>query len=528
MNRFAEGYFLSSLAIWLLASCAGYTALVLYTADVREVAILTASFPSHWPAWGRVPLEFEKLRLVLLGTSIGLGTLGIVLARYRRRHHQAPAASSSWWAKWQQRGRDVMRAWQVLPPQQRRLALVVFGVITVLRFVVGRILIAYDDSTSYKLFVSHSLLTVSTWYPLPNNHIFSNTISWLFYQLYPGFWWSMRVPVLLFSTVGTAMWFLGLLRRSNFRVAALTVTLFSFLETNLFYAAEGRGYAILMILSCLGFFCALRLTKVEAAAHRQTSNWAELVVIGTIGLYTVPTFTYFLATAYGWLGINWLFRGAYARLVSLGLLGCITLAGVAVLYTPLLLISGPASLFQNTYVKSLTAAAFWRALPTYFVDSEGMLMGESAKGVISSFHLGILAAVAVLVGFLLLLRAARQGHLSDRLATIVLSLGVPALWFVTMPYALMLVQHVLTPNRTLAFKTIFMFLLVSLNVDWLLQRAGSQRRWLRTSIVVGTALWGSMQAVQFIHANEHRIHLITNKLPVVKRLLTSSPEPIIE
>lgn len=527
ISRFKEFYLVGLLALWLLAGCAGYAACILYTADVREAVALANDFPQHWHTSGGTQTEFEKLRLVLASVAIVLGVLGGVWALHLRRHGHL--SYRRWRAGWPQAWRGLAQGWRSLQPRQQRLTLVVFAALTVLRIIVSRVLVTFDDGTSYEGFVRKSLLVVSAWYPIPNNHIFSNTLSWLFYQAYPGYWWSMRVPVLILSTAATAGWFLGLLRRSNFRVAALATALFSLLELSLFYAAEGRGYALLLALSGLGFLCTLSLTDLgaEAAAPTLAWAWAGLAAAGIVGLYTVPTFAYFLVAAYSWLAFCWLRKGYYPRLASLGLVSAATLLGAALLYAPLLLVSGPGSLLQNKYVKPLAAATFFRQLPAYLWGVEGALLGESHKGVLASLHLGSLAAVAVLVGFLALLGAARRGRLPAHQATYILRIGVPAVWFTLLPYALLLAQRVQAPDRTLWFKAAFMFLLVGLEADWLLHQLAVKSRLVRTGLLLGAGLWAGGQLVQLYRSNELRLSYLKTPHAAAHWLLHQPPGPIL-
>jgi len=511
-----QGYLIGLLAAWLLAGCAGYSATILYIANASEAAVLAASFTPHWPAGHHLAASYTQLRLALAGAAAGLGGVGGTLAWAGRGH----GASRLWRRAWWQAGRyGDAQAWHALSPRQRHLALALLALLTGIRLVVSRLLIAYDDSFSYALFVSKSLLTVNAWYPFPNNHVFSNTLSWVFYQVHPSYWWSMRVPVLLLSTAGTIGWFLGLLRHSNFRVTILAVTLFSFLGASLYHTTEGRGYALILVFSCLGFFSTLRLAST-------TRGWAGLAIAGVLGLYTVPTFLYFLVAAYSWLGVGWLRQRAYRYLLNLGGVGLITLLGAAMLYAPLLLVSGPAALFQNEYVRPLAASAFWRALPAYLGETEGILIGELPKGILAAWHLGVLATLVVLAGFLVLLRAARRGQLAHSLAATVLRLGVPALWFAAVPYALMLAQRVLAPSRTLLFKSVFLFLLVALEADWLLQGPGTKSRWLRPTLLLAVGLWVGMQVVQLYRANELLAPRLHTNRPALRRLLTQTPEPV--
>jgi hypothetical protein len=524
-NRFKEFQSVGLLAVWLLAGCAGYAAGVLYSADAHEVLALASSFSSDGLASRSTQTEFEKLRLALGAVAGMLGLVGAGWVHYLRRRGRVDY--SRWRSEGQQAWCRLVNVWHVLPPRQRRGALAVFAVLTVLRIIVSRLLVTVDDSASYEFFVRKSLLTVSAYYPAPNNHVFSNTLSWLFYRACPAYWWSMRVPVLLASTVGTAFWFLGLLRRSNFQVAALALTLFSLLELSLFLAAEGRGYALLLGLSALGFFSALSLIDTEESAPTLVRAWASLAIAGIVGLYTVPTFAYFLVAAYSWLGFCWLRAGCRYHLISLSLLGAATISGATLLYAPLLLVSGPAALFQNVYVKPLAVGAFFQRLPAYWWELEGGLLGESHNGVLATLHLGSLAAVAALIGFLALVSAARNGRLPAHEAAYILRLGVPAFWFWLLPYTLLVMQRVHPPARTLVFKAVFMFLLISIESDWILHRFELKIRHLRTALLLGVGLWAGVQLAQLYRSNELRLSYLRTPHLAAQWLLNQPPGPVL-
>jgi hypothetical protein len=524
LSRFTEFYFAGWLALWLLGGCAAYSAGVLYTASVPEAVAIATHYAQHWLGWSGTPASFERLRLVLASAALALVILGAVATLGLRREGQL--AHHRWLAGWRQAGQSLVASWHSLPPQQRHLALGLLAALTVLRAVLSRMLVTFDDSASYEFFVRKSLLTVSADYPAPNNHVLSNTLSWLFYQVYPGYWWSMRVPVLLLSTVATAGWFLGLLRCTNFRITTLTILLFSLLEPSLFYAAEGRGYALMLVLSCVGFFCTMALTAPTGTGHTPGQAWVGLALAGVLGLYTVPTFAYFLVAAYSWLGYCWLRQGAYQRLLSLGLVGATTLLGATLLYVPLGWVSGPGSLLQNSYVKPLSVADFWQQLPAYVWGVEGELMGEEYKGFLASLHIGSLAGGAVLLVFLMLVVLARRGRFQAPTATYVLGLGGPALWFIFLPYTLMLAQRVLAPGRSLLFKAIFMFLLVGIEADWLL-RLRPRTRWLQPSLLLMMGLWMGVQFLQLYRSHVVRLTYFTTTHAAAQWLLKQPPGPML-
>lgn len=498
-RRFTDYQLICWLVVWVLAGCAGYTASVLYTATAQDANALAADFPPHWPSLHALPAIFPQVRWLLTSLALLFGLLGIALTK-----NLAPSALSrlGWRASGRRAGTSLLQRWQALPVAQRRVAIACFLFLTVVRVVVSWVGVNVDDIASYEYFVRKSLLTVIAYYPAPNNHVLSNVVSWFFYQVYPGYWWSMRLPVLLLSTVGTVGWFLGLLHRTNFRVATLTSIVFGFLHVNLHAAATGRGYMLIMVFSGLGFFCMLQL---HSSAHKDTAGWgawagAGFVVAGVMGLYAVPTFAYFLVGAYSWLVMQWWRRPTH--LLGLGLLAAATLLGAAILYAPLLVISGPAAIFSNVYVSPLTIGRYIHEFPAYVWQTEGLLFGESKNGTLASLHVGSLAAVIVLAGFLVLANRAHEGRLARSRAAYMLHTGMPALWLLLAPYTLLLIQRVQAPERTLAFKSLFMFLLLALQVDWLLAIASAWRTNLRKGVLIGVGVWVGVELAQLYRSNQ--------------------------
>ncbi len=465
--------FYGVLTLAVLAACAGYAALVLYSASWPEAAGLRQFY--HWAPRAYTAAEFTGLRRALLALAVGSGLAARLLAR-------GAAGRASRQALGQEValiGRALGQSWRALQPRQRRLAGGLLLALTALRGYYSLVIAPGDDAVSYEVFVRASLLTVSAAYPMPNNHVLSNTLDWVFYQVYPGFWWSMRLPVLLVSTAATAGWFLGLLRRSNFRVALVAVGLFSVTQLAFYHSVTGRGYALLGGLVAIGFFAGLALSAPASTGRRLQVAWAALVGSGVVGLYVVPTHAYFLFSAYGWLGLVLARRRAWGALGLAVGLGLLTLVGAGLLYAPLLLLSGPGLLFHNEYVVSLPPGEFWRALPRYVWYTEGWLSGHR--------WLGIGPLLVVLLGFAAQWRRAATGRLPAAPARLVRQLGLPSVWFVAAPYLLVLAQRVQSPERTLFYKVQMLSIIVALLLDWGLRQPASaaRHRWGLGLLLVG-------------------------------------------
>jgi len=289
--------FFCLLGLGALALCAGYAALVLHTATWAEARALDVIFPTngwHLPPFSVANFRDSRLVLTLVALGLGTGWLGLGLGTRAGRAEVLVVRQEVRWAL-SGRGRAL---WE-LPRRTRWWAGSALLALLVVRTYLSTSEAAGDDVISCELFVRQRLLAVSAYYPLPNKHVLSNTISWAFYQLHPRFWWSMRLPVLLTSLAGTLVLFAGLRRWVGVGAAALAAGAFSWLQLSLYYAATGRGYWLVNLLVGIVFFCLLKLCAQTAG---QRAAWVGLLGAAILGGYTVPTFAYVLAAAFSWLG----------------------------------------------------------------------------------------------------------------------------------------------------------------------------------------------------------------------------------
>ncbi|MGI4864221.1 MAG: hypothetical protein ACRYFZ_09895 [Janthinobacterium lividum] len=460
--------FFGLLSLGALAGCAGYVALVLGTATWAEARTLDAIFPyDGWHIQPFTALALQRLHYALAAAALALaaGWLGLGLGTRSGRGQLVATARAV-----AQAGRQLGGQWAALAGWQRRVALAGLVGLTVVRGYLSTGYLPYgDDAVSYEFFVRHRLLAVAAYYPMPNNHILANTLSWGFYQVYPSFWVSMRLPVLLTSTVGSGLLFVGLLRWVGFRGALLATGAFSGLQLSLYYASNGRGYWLVILLAGVVFLCLLRLVDTAAdAVAGDRAAWVGLLGAGILGCYTVPTFSYVLASAFSWLAVQAVRRRAWGQLGPAVVVGLVVGLSAAVLYVPVLLVSGAKMLVDNDFMQPRSLYDFWRALPEYAWLTEGFLAGQRS--------IGAVVTVGGLALFGHLWHRAATGRLPAGPALRVRQVGLPALWFMLLPYGLMAVQRVYPPERTLLYKAWFFFLLVALvaeNVNW-----SRRRRWL--------------------------------------------------
>ena len=355
-------------------------------------------------------------------------------------------------------------------PALARAAGLLLAVVAVRTWYLLQYPLSTDEVGSYDFFVSRGPLAISSYYPIPNNHLFFNLLAWPGYALGLPPYLVMRLPTLLLGTAGTAAGYLLLARTAGLRLATLVTGLVTLGPLWVYYGAVGRGYFLQFSLLQLGFFAVLELLR-RASRYRQLA-WATFVGSSILGLYTIPTYAYPLVA----LGIA-LAVGLVCQQRAREVLLATLLIGVVsgLLYAPVGAISGWDRLLGNRYVATRTAAQFWPSFRAVLYEMAAELFGPSLR----------------LSGPAWLALAALGGGAAHRLVpagprrqTALVAWGLLAT-----PLLLMAVQRVYVPTRALGYLTLAGYLLLAL-----LALPGWQRlarklrlarlRWLLIMVVV--------------------------------------------
>ncbi len=473
---------------WLLgagitALLGTYAAAVLLSAYTQDLAALNSIFPFyHWQVRPVSRATLQAAGLALAGVSALAGLGGLLLMSSAAGRNELRTLR----AEFRQPPAGYRAAWAELQPEQRRAAIITLAALSLLRLTLSLPAITppYDDGASYSLFVSKGMLAVAAYYPLPNNHVLENLLAWLFFQVSPGFWWTIRLPVLLVATGATGLWYLGWLREKfSARPALLATTLASLSQLGLYHAATGRGYWLVAGGAALVFFATLSLSQSTDRPRRAWLAW----VLGSIaGIWAVPTFALVLGSAASWLSWQWLRQRHWRALTSLvGALGLVAL-GVGLAYAPLLLVSGLQKLAGNGFVAPRPLGEILRGLPSYWWETEGFIAGQ--------MRLGATLVVVTLAGAMVLINQVRRGGLPASEGRPWQRTGWLTLWFIAFPYVMMLAQRVQAPGRTLFYKAFFFYALVALLTEWLLTHGrGRWKTWSQRGMLLVAGLWLAYQ-----------------------------------
>jgi hypothetical protein len=355
-----------------------------------------------------------------------------------------------------------------LPQKAFAIALLIL-IVLVRGFYFWRYPLTTDEVASFDFFVREGSLAVVGFYPIPNNHIFSNLLSLLFYQVNNDPLWVMRLPAFLVSLAGTGIMYVVLIRYGGFFSANLTIGMLSFSQMGIYYAIGGRGYFLLTLHSFVGFFSVLNLMY---KLGNQRLYLFLIIITGILGFYTVPTFLYPFTSTLVIGFFYFCYKKEFDKVVQIFFCGLIVCLGTILLYLPVIFISGPDALFNNGYIQPLASASFWAGFLQYFAYTEGMLIGQERLGKY------ILTAI-FLLSFV--------GIFFTKESKAFLKIGLPALIMVVLPYLFLIMQRVYPPERVLFYKAIFAYFMISFLLFWVLQKMGlrNKGKLYLTAIIIG-------------------------------------------
>ena len=451
---------------------------------IGQLLYLKDSF-AHLPL-ALTPARYAGLRGLLFG-SLGAGLLAA--ASLLRQ----AASRNEFYGLWQ----EIKRAWTGIKETLRRLSktemAVAIGLLGVVLGVRAGLLLSYgfryDELLSYQFFVREGAVAISSFYPLPNNHIFFNlccTVGRPVLGQHPLL--LMRAPSFLAAALGTALSYALLARVTNFRLATLVTGLFNLTPAALYYAASGRGYYLQLVLIQLGFFAVVGL---GAQPTYRRLSWLVLVVSSILGLYTIPTYVYPLASlllgAALVLGTNPERRAALRGelLLATLLIG----VGAALLYAPVGAVSGWPQLLANSYVIPVSWAAFRNSALANIYEKTRELFGLVRPALMLGAALVILVPV---VQWRARLRPTERSLLWVTWALLV----VPALVSVA--------QRTYPPTRAVVYLAYFGFLLAAL-AAWV-----AARRWHRP--IFSKHLHLAIVAMAVLSAGGLRFHSVLARI----------------
>lgn len=228
----------------------------------------------------------------------------------------------------------------------------------------------HDESYSVYIWGSSSLRHTTNDYHLPNNHVFHSILVNLIYHTIgkiPAF---VRLPAFISGWLIIPFAYLLGRKIYNRHTGLLTAGLAAFSPFLIEYSTLARGYSLLSLFTIFIF-----LLGIYVVRHKNLFAWSMMILISSIGFYTLPTMLYPFGALCVWLFLFLLFSqfsSDYRNPVNF--LKYLVLSGLAVscfsllLYSPIFINSGTDVLFKNVFVLPLPKNDFYPTLLSRFTD----------------------------------------------------------------------------------------------------------------------------------------------------------------
>lgn len=198
--------------------------------------------------------------------------------------------------------------------------------------------VIYDEAFTYTHFASRPLSVIVSDYSYPNNHMLHTILVKISTGMFGVGVWQLRLPALVAGIAVMPLFYLFARAMFNRYIALMGLALLAGSGGLIEYSALGRGYS----LSWVFFLCAL-LAGRHFVKTNNTVSAAMVGVAGALGMWTVPTSMYWVATVYVWLILY--IGGKYSstlqqRIVKLLFSMVVFLLLTALFYSPVLIVHG--------------------------------------------------------------------------------------------------------------------------------------------------------------------------------------------
>jgi hypothetical protein len=258
-------------------------------------------------------------------------------------------------------------------------AIVVFG--TALRLFYIDQPMRYDESVTYLEFAAQPWSTALGSYRYPNNHVFHTALVKLSTMALGNAPWAIRLPALLAGIATIVLTGLVGRRLVGRRAAMFGAAIVAGSGWMVLYSTNARGYTMVCVATLL-----LVQLLLDLRERPYFGRWVGVVVVTTLGMWTVPTMLYPAAGLALWFAMSAYVGdtgGGRRDLMRLTLAVLATAALTLASYAPVLFREGASPIVANGWVKPSPWSAFFAALPA------------GAAGVLRAWRMGMPIIVAI-------------------------------------------------------------------------------------------------------------------------------------
>lgn len=245
----------------------------------------------------------------------------------------------------------------------------------------------FDEWYSYYFFSADSFWKTMTFYPVPNNHIFSNLVSGLFMRLPFDPEVLIRLPSLLASLLCTYYFYKLAKNTFNPAIALILVCLLLVVFPFITFSIQARGYSFVNLFVVLAMYASQKLSRDYRIFKYRILFGMSLF----LGLYSVPSFLYPAVFISLVLGIYVIQQQRKANILIFCLDGIIVAALTSVFYGLIICFNDPQLLLNpngGSTKFSIHDADAWQTIAIHLKLTFHYFFGFNALLVVSMILAG--------------------------------------------------------------------------------------------------------------------------------------------
>lgn len=247
----------------------------------------------------------------------------------------------------------------------------------------------YDEIYSWLFFVRKGLFTTLSYYPGPNNHIFSNLLSVFLHKTGLPPVYTMRLPSLPAGLITCLLAGFYFRKKQGWPFAFCAMILVAFHPAIMFYSIQGRGYTLQIFWFLLNLISAERIFKKQDPVY----NSVLYGIAGVLGMWTLPTHVYALFSIFiTGSGIS-LSGKSYAFFKKWLLVHILIALGGFLVYLPVFIVTGPEKIMASGWFRTLPLQSWFSHAYAYFQTVLAQLWGFAVTLPVSLILLLIIPAL---------------------------------------------------------------------------------------------------------------------------------------
>lgn len=247
------------------------------------------------------------------------------------------------------------------------LVIMLLAVIARLQFVLSSL--HHDEAYTFMAF-GHSFMSAIGDYHLPNNHVLHSILVYFSTRLFGYQPWAVRLPAFAAGVLlSPAVYAAG--KRFYDRWTGLAAALLvAFSPALIGYSDNARGYTLVALFTLL-----LLNLGGYVSRNRNSFAWFLISVLSALGLLTVPVMLFPFGVLYVWLLLENLYPGGVVYRSRWNFLRYWLVSGFSaalltlLFYTPVLVFTGLAKLFENAFVSPLAWGDLFPTLASRFQET---------------------------------------------------------------------------------------------------------------------------------------------------------------